>query len=117
MATVLQQNTAKYYETVQLQTASKQKAVCMLHEKFVQFISAALDTPDKRSSYVIRSQNILSQLQRSLIRKDAVAHSLFLLYDYCYVILDRGQETDLHNAGTIMAVLRDTFKLLTLRPR
>jgi len=117
METLLQTNTAKYYETVQIQTASKQKAVCMLHEKCVLFIVAALDIPKKRPEYVARSQNILSQLQRSLVCKDMVSQSLFLLYDYCYVILDHAQDDDLNNAGKIMAILRDTFKYLVRHPQ
>jgi flagellin-specific chaperone FliS len=108
---------ADYYATVQIQTASKTRAICMLHEKCVQFISASLDSPPERYSFVVKAQNILSQLERSLIREDRISQSLFFLYDYCYVILERGGDEDLNNAGEILAILRDTFLVLARRPR
>jgi flagellar biosynthetic protein FliS len=108
---------AEYYATVQIQTASKPRAICMLHEKCVQFISAALDSPPERRVFIIKAQNILAQLERSLIRDDAISQSLFYLYDYCFVILRHGTEEDLTNAGEILAVLRDTFTILMRRPR
>jgi hypothetical protein len=53
----------------------------------------------------------------SLIMNDQVSKSLFLLYDYCYVLLERGTVEDLANAGKVLSVLRDTFKYLARRPR
>jgi flagellin-specific chaperone FliS len=85
----------------------------MLHDKCVQFISAALDNPQERAGFIIKSQNILSQLQISLVRDDKIAQSLFYLYDYCYVLLERATDEDLNNAGDVVAVLRDTFRILS----
>jgi flagellar biosynthetic protein FliS len=117
MATLTYPEVAEYYAAVQIQTASKPRAICMLHEKCVQFISAALDSPPERNVFVIKAQNILAQLERSLIREDSISQSLFYLYDYCFVILHRGTDEDLTNAGEILAILRDTFQLLARRPR
>jgi len=117
MATLSYPDVAEYYAAVQIQTASKTKTICMLHEKCVQFISAALDSPSLRHSSIIRAQNILAQLERSLVRDDAISHSLFYLYDYCFVILRRATDDDLTNAGEILAVLRGTFSVLARRPR
>ena len=117
MATLSYPDVAEYYAAVQIQTASKPRAICMLHEKCVQFISAALDSPPERHRFIIKAQNILAQLQRSLIREDPITQSLFYLYDYCFVTLRGGTDDDLNNAGEILAVLRDTFSLLARRPR
>ena len=117
MATLSYPDVAEYYAAVQIQTASKTRAICMLHEKCVQFISAALDSPPERHTFIIKAQNILAQLERCLIRNDTVSQSLFYLYDYCFVILRRGTDEDLTNAGEILAILRDTFSLLSRRPR
>jgi flagellar biosynthetic protein FliS len=117
MATLSYPDVAEYYAAVQIQTASKTRAVCMLHEKCVQFISAALDFPQERRRFIIRAQNILAQLERSLNREDTVSHSLFYLYDYCFVILRHGTDKDLTNAGKILAVLRNTFAVLARKPR
>ena len=108
---------AGHYAKVQIETATTRRAVCMLHEKCVQFIGAALDTPAERPVLLAKSQNILSQLQMSLRMDDSVAEGLFLLYDYCYAALERARDKDVMSAGKIMAVLRDTFKYLAKRPR
>jgi flagellin-specific chaperone FliS len=89
----------------------------MLHEKCVQYISAALGSPPERRVFTIKAQNILAQLERSLVRDTALAQSLFYLYDYCFVLLLRGDDEDLTNAGAVLAVLRDTFAVLYKRPR
>jgi flagellar biosynthetic protein FliS len=117
MSTLSNPDVAEYYAAVQIQTASKPRAICMLHEKCVQFISAALDSHPERRVFIIKAQNILAQLERSLIRDDTISRSLFYLYDYCYVILQRGTDDDLNNAGEILAILRNTFSLLSRRPR
>jgi flagellin-specific chaperone FliS len=117
MATFSNTEVADYYAAVQIQTASKARAVCMLHEKCVQYISAALDSPPERRVFIIRAQNILAQLERALIQDDTIARSLFYLYDYCFVILRRGTDDDLNNAGEILAVLRDTFVRMARRPQ
>jgi flagellin-specific chaperone FliS len=117
MAHLSYSDVADYYAAVQIQTASKPRAICMLHEKCVQFISAALDSPPERHAFIIKSQNILAQLERSLIRDDTISQSLFYLYDYCFVILRRGTDEDLTSAGEILAILRDTFSILARRPR
>jgi flagellin-specific chaperone FliS len=117
MTTLPFPDVADYYVRVQIQTAPKAGAVCMLHEKCVRFIAAALDTGSGRSGFLIKSQNILSQLQRSLVVGDAVSQSLFYLYDYCYVLLEDGTDTNLKNAAGILAVLRDTFIFLARGPK
>jgi flagellin-specific chaperone FliS len=117
MPTISHPDVAEYYAKVQIQTASTRRAVCMLHEKCVQFIAAALDSPPERAGLAAKAQNILSQLQMSLRVDDNVSEGLFLLYDYCYVLLERGSDEDLNNAGKVLAVLRDTFKYLGKRPR
>ncbi len=89
----------------------------MLHSRCVQLMSAALDSPPERSGLLAKSQNILSQLQMSLRVHDPVSEGLFLLYDYCYVVLRRGRDQDVIGAGKIMALLRDTFTFLAKRPR
>jgi flagellin-specific chaperone FliS len=59
MATIAHPEVADYYAAVQIQTASKRRAVCMLHDRCVQFISSALDMPDDRRILRIKAQNIL----------------------------------------------------------
>jgi flagellin-specific chaperone FliS len=117
MAVISHPEVAEYYAKVQIETATMPRVVCMLHDKCVQFISAALDTPPERRGLAAKAQNILFQLQMSLKDGDAISQSLFLLYDYCYVQLDRGADENLYNAGKLIAVLRDTFKYLAKRPR
>jgi flagellar biosynthetic protein FliS len=117
MATLPRTIAAQNYAKTQVETATIRRAICMLHEKCVQFMAAALDLPAQKSVFLAKSQNILSQLQMSLRVDDSVSEGLFLLYDYCYAALERGNEKDVHSAGRVMSTLRDTFKILAKRPR
>ncbi len=107
---------AKNYAKIQVETATVRRAICMLHEKCVQFLGAALDFPGQRPVFLAKSQNILSQLQMSLRVEDSVSEGLFLLYDYCYAALERGSDKDVTSAGNVMTTLRDTFRILARRP-
>lgn len=53
-------------------------------------------------------------MQSALRQTDRVAKSIFLLYDYCYVLLERGDESDCINAqrvlGTIGKALNDALR-------
>ncbi|MGB7569900.1 MAG: flagellar protein FliS [Chitinivibrionales bacterium] len=111
-----QADVAEYYTKVQIETASKKKAVYMLHERCAFFILKAQSTPGKKKFYCIKAQNILSQLQSSLRITDSISRGIFYLYDYCYVILDRGNDADLANALEIINVLNGAFRRLLRRP-
>jgi flagellar biosynthetic protein FliS len=110
-------NVADYYANVQIETAPIRRAICMLHEKCVLFISNAIDFPDKKQEFVTKAQNIITQLIMSLKIEDEVSKSLYILYEYCYALLEHSSKEKLINAGNIMAILRDTFNYLNKRPR
>ena len=109
------QSVAKHYGQMQVQTASHRKSVWMLHHRCVQFIESALDDPVERRANLDRAQNIIAQFQAVLNIDDRTSESLFLLYDYCYVLLERGAGEDCRNAGQIIKYLADTFQLLLRR--
>ena len=112
-----QADVAEYYTKVQIETASKKKAVCMLHERCMFFILRAQTAPaDKKKFYCAKAQNILSQLQSSLHITDSISQGIFYLYDYCYVILGRGKDGDLVNALEIINILNSAFRSLLRRP-
>jgi flagellin-specific chaperone FliS len=117
MTTATKENAASRYKDVQINTSTKVKAICMLHDRCVQFLVYALDIPAQKREFCIKSQNILSQLEMALTMDDQISKSLFLLYDYCYVLIEKGSETDVNNAGEILVGLRDTFRYLGRRPR
>jgi flagellin-specific chaperone FliS len=107
---------ARYYSKTQIETASKSKAVYMLHERCMYYLLRARSFSSERSRCRDKAQNILSQFQRSLRITDAVSRSLFYLYDYCYICLERGGDPDIAHALEIMGVLRDAFRKLLRRP-
>ncbi len=111
-----QPEVANHYTKMQIDTASRQKQLTMLHEKCTWFILKAISEigPERRSN-LNRAQNILAQLQAALRVGDDVSEGLFYIYDYAYVLLERDDEKDCNKALSVMSVLRDTFKELLLR--
>jgi flagellin-specific chaperone FliS len=107
---------AEHYFRSQIETASKRKAICMLHERCMFFLIKTFLTNKEKSFLLIKAQNILSQLQRSLRIHDSVSRSLFYLYDYCYLCLERGGDQDINNTLELIGILRDTFRKLSKRP-
>lgn len=107
---------AEHYRRMQIQTASHSKAICMLHEKCLQLIETASRKSEQRRENLDWAQNILAQLQKVLRRGDEVSDSLFLLYDYCYVLLEKGGKQECRTAQTIVRHLTFTFRALARRP-
>jgi flagellar biosynthetic protein FliS len=108
---------AGYYARLQVQTAGMPKKIVMLHSRCSELIAMAIDETDsqKRRFLCNRAQNILAQLQSALMVDDNVSQSLFYLYDYSYAVLERGEDSDLSNALSIVGHLRDTFEELLYR--
>lgn len=116
--TSFQEDSATTYHRMQIETASKQKLICMLHEQCTFHLRhAAHDTSAERRQLLDKAQNILALLQRSVILTDATAQGLFYLYDYCYGLLDRGEPDDIVNAERIMTQLHNTLSMLQKRHR
>ena len=88
----------------------------MLHDRGMSFLLLAQSAPLGKSFYCIKVQNILSQLQRSLRITDSVSQSLFYLYDYCYLCLERGGDSAIADVLEILGILKDTFRKLLRRP-
>ncbi len=107
---------AEYYSRKQIETASKSKKICMLHERCVYLLLQSNEVTSKKPLLLIKVQNILSQLQLSLILHDPIAQSLFYLYDYCYLCLERGNVQDIKNTLEILEILKNTFQKLLKRP-
>jgi flagellin-specific chaperone FliS len=116
MSLTAQPDVAEYYTKVQIETASKRKAVSMLHERCMFFILKAQAAAAQKMVCCAKAQNILSQLQSSLRVNDSISQGIFYLYDYCYVILGRGKDSDLANALEIINILNSAFRSLLRRP-
>jgi len=107
---------ARHYSKMNIETASHQKRITMLHEKCVEYITITFKktVPEKRL-WLNKAQNILAQLEASLKLKDRVSQGLFYLYDYTYALLDTCDDNDSRKASEIMSGLRDTFRILLKR--
>ena len=111
-----QSEAALHYTKMKVETAPRRRIIYLLHEKCVYEVQKALRFPDVRRRHLDRAQNILSQLQLSLVVDDTVSESIFYLYDYCYSRLEVGAAADMMDALAILRPLKDTFfALLSLR--
>lgn len=107
---------ANYYTKMQIETASTQKKLTMLHEKCVVLIIKAIAGSGlERRMHLDSAQNILAQFQSALRIEDSVSQGLFFIYDYSYVLLERGDSENCKKAMEVMSVIRDTFKQLLLK--
>jgi flagellar biosynthetic protein FliS len=116
MPSLAPRQVAHVYSKIQIETASKRKAIYMLHERCLSFLEKAQKLPDKKAYYRAKAQNILSQLQTALKLTDSTSQGIFYLYDYCYVSIDRSDAGGLENAARIMAAFTYTFRRLLRRP-
>ncbi len=104
---------ADHYARMQIQTASRQKKICMLHDRCCELImSASSRSVGDRRVHLNKAQNILARLQSALRIEDDVSQSLFYLYDYAYVLLERGAPEDVSHALDVVEPLRQTFREL-----
>ncbi len=111
-----QPDVAFYYRKMQIETSSRQKQLTMLHEKCLEFIKVAeADIGLKRRLRLERAQNILTQLQAALRIEDSLSQGLFYIYDYLYVLLERGNNDDCQKAREVIAVICDTFRQLLVK--
>jgi flagellin-specific chaperone FliS len=101
------------YIRLQIETASQQRLVCLLHEHCTVTLQQALKTAEKqRRPLLDKVQNMLVILQRAIDIKDATSKTLFHLYDYCYCRLEHVSTTEISNALGIIDKLRHMFDYL-----
>ena len=109
----VQPNVSQHYKSVSVESAGHAKRVCMLHDKFLEFVNMAQGDSSSRRRYLLdRAQNILAQLMASTVKDDNLGKSLFYLYQYAYARLERGTLDDCDN--TISAI-RPISKALSAR--
>jgi len=110
------QHVAQHYREFTIQTAPRSRAVYLLHERCTVLISQARTYTEKRRVLLDKAQNILTQLYSSLIGDDPVTTGLMCLYDYCYCLLERGDDKSIEDAHTIFRPLKETFQTLLKNP-
>ena len=107
--------TARKYASMQIQTASNSRVICMLHAKCISLIQKASEIQNDQSGRRLlldRAQNILAELERVLVVDDDLSQGLFYLYDYCYCLLENSEKDSYRQAISILSLLRDTFNTL-----
>lgn len=115
---ISRKNIANYYKQMQVNTASSDKQIVMLHEKLFTLCRDAIIQGEKgRRERLDKAQNIIVQLQIALKldREEEVSNSLFLLYDYIYVRLEGSDLSKYREALKVIEVLRNTFSELIKR--
>ena len=106
---------AKLYNRTKIATATHAKGIALLHHRCVQLIQLSLDGPSPKRKYLNAAQNILAQFERSLDRKNDLARSFFLIYDYCYCQLESNRPQSHRNALAKLVKIRDAFDTLLHR--
>lgn len=110
---------SKIYSSMQISTSSNTVNICMLHTKCTYFLKQALQqqNPDQKRLLLDKVQNIIAELEHSLIVEDNLSRSLFYIYDYCYSLLESTNAETIGNALSLLQVLRDTLNELSSNQR
>ncbi len=106
-------NRAIEYGENQIKSAGKIKTLQLLHEGGIRFLKKALENPNERDKNLIKTQNILAQLQLTLRPKEEVAELLLLLYDYMYELLEKKDNASIKDVIMLFEHLLHTTRLLS----
>ena len=106
---------ASYYKKMQIDTASSKTHIAMMHDKLYKLVSESISNRSGSRSKLDRAQNILAQFQVSLNNRGELAKSLFLLYDYVYIRLEKNEINEWRDALKVIETLKDTFNELLNR--
>lgn len=106
---------SKIYSSMQINTSSNTVNICMLHTKCTYFLKQALQQQNSVQKRLLldKVQNIIAELEHSLIVEDSLSRSLFYIYDYCYSLLESTNTVTIGNALSLLQVLRETFDELS----
>ena len=100
-----------HYSKMQIETASQNKQIALLHIRMIDLIRWAKDLDFvQRRENLRKAQNILAQLEAALKDDDVVAQGLFYIYDYAYTLLIRGNNDDCDKAVELLDVISETFR-------
>jgi flagellin-specific chaperone FliS len=91
---------------------SAPRILSMLHSRCVTLIKQTLRNKAVGKKSLVDAQNILAQLESSLIIDDDLSKSLFYLYDYCYCRLESGNPDDLRRVLNVLEPLDEAFRVL-----
>ncbi len=100
---------AKLYNRTKITTASHETGITLLHHRCVQLIQLSLDGPSPKRKHLNEAQNILAQFEHSLDAKNQLAKNFFLLYDYCYCLLESNRPESHRTALALLVKIRDSF--------
>ncbi|OGJ93434.1 MAG: hypothetical protein A2350_13085 [Candidatus Raymondbacteria bacterium RifOxyB12_full_50_8] len=99
------------YKKVAITSAGKLPSIVLLVDRAVILLKEAREDDEKRQANIIKTQNILAQLERALdFDAGDVAGSLFFIYDYLFAELNNRDDQALDTATKMLGELQETFK-------
>lgn len=102
----------EFLETA-LGSAGKLQTLILLVNRGIVLLKEAKVTPAVRQTNIVKTQNILAQLERALnFKKGKLAGNLFFIYDYLFDELSRRDSRGIDVSIRMLAQLRDTFTAL-----
>ena len=99
----------EFIETA-LGSAGKIQSLILLINRGIILLKEAGADPAKRNTNIVKTQNILAQLERALnFRQGKLAGNLFYIYDYIFDELSRRDDRGMDTAIRMLTQLRDTY--------
>ena len=101
--------TEEFIETA-LGSAGKLPSLILLINRAIILLKEAKTAPGLRRQNIVKTQNILAQLERALnYRKGKLSGNLFFIYDFLFDELTRGDEKGIDLSINMLMQLRDTY--------
>ncbi len=102
----------QFIETA-LGSAGKIQSLILLLNRGIILLKEAKELPEKRNSAIVKTQNILAQLERALnFKRGKLAGNLFFIYDFIFDELSRRDARGIDTAINMMTQLRNTYSEL-----
>jgi flagellin-specific chaperone FliS len=101
--------TEEFIETA-LGSSGRLHSLILLLNRAIILLKEAKAVPGTRRENVIKAQNILAQMERSLnYRQGKQTGNLFFIYDYVFDELSRRDDRGIETALSMLTQLRDTY--------
>lgn len=105
---------AEEYRKRDILTAGKLKSLLLLLNRALLLLKEAGRDPARRNVNIVKTQNILAQLERALdFRQGELAGQLFYLFDYIFAELSNRDDRAVATAINMLTTLKDTFTALS----
>ena len=109
-------NESETYKEIAIKSAGKLKSLLLLVNRAILLLKEAKEDKEKTRENIIKTQNILAQLEKALNFKEGdLAGDLFFIYDYLFAELNNMDDKAIDTSIKMLTDLKETFTAIQKR--